>query len=101
MRLPFMKASPVCELGNIYYAVSAGNIVVLAECALRFRAYPPRQRWVRDGTAYRETMHCRSCSSTAYPPRQRWVRDVKAYRETTNRPSCSIYRIPTSSEVGS
>jgi hypothetical protein len=33
MSLPFIKASPVCELRNIYYAVSARNIVVLAECA--------------------------------------------------------------------
>ena len=40
-------------------------------------AYPPRQKWVRDVTAYEARP--KMLDPGAYPPRQRWVRDVTAY----------------------
>ena len=89
-------------------------------------AYPPRQKWVRDVTAYEARP--KMLDPGAYPPRQRWVRDVTAYRDTKHDRRCSIpvhthlvrggsvmlqptgirsttedarsRRIPTSSEVG-
>jgi len=59
----------------------------------RSSAYPPRQRWVSDATAYRKPCTAEDARSSAYPPRQRWVSDATATgpRRTADDARSSAY----------